>query len=208
MFIQVCGAAREVTGSCYVVEVGETRFLVDCGMHQGGDKEFAQNFEPFPFDPLALDFVVVTHAHIDHSGRLPRLVKQGFKKPIYSTPATCDLVEIMLSVVEGKLDQEKIAWSGDACAGVVMSSGGYPGEFRTGFPITISDRLETDVNVFFAGAAKRGDGSIVTSGGRVLTVTAMGRSMKEASEKVYRNMPYINFEGCHFRKDIAAREVN
>jgi metallo-beta-lactamase family protein len=96
MFIQVCGAAREVTGSCYVVEVGETRFLVDCGMHQGGDKEFAQNFEPFPFDPLSLDFVVVTHAHIDHSGRLPRLVKQGFKKPIYSTPATCDLVEIML----------------------------------------------------------------------------------------------------------------
>jgi metallo-beta-lactamase family protein len=96
MFIQVCGAAREVTGSCYVVEVGETRFLVDCGMHQGGDKEFAQNFEPFPFDPLALDFVVVTHAHIDHSGRLPRLVKQGFKKPIYCTPATCDLVEIML----------------------------------------------------------------------------------------------------------------
>ena len=96
MFIQVCGAAREVTGSCYVVEVGETRFLVDCGMHQGGDKEFAMNFEPFPFDPLSLDFVVVTHAHIDHTGRLPRLVKEGFKKPIYSTPATCDLVEIML----------------------------------------------------------------------------------------------------------------
>lgn len=96
MFIQVCGAAREVTGSCYVVEVGETRFLVDCGMHQGGDKEFAQNFEPFPFDPLSLDFVVVTHAHIDHTGRLPRLVKEGFKQPIYSTPATCDLVEIML----------------------------------------------------------------------------------------------------------------
>ncbi len=96
MFIQVCGAAREVTGSCYVVEVGETRFLVDCGMHQGGDKEFAQNFEPFPFDPQSLDFVLVTHAHIDHSGRLPRLVKQGFKNPIYSTPATCDLAEIML----------------------------------------------------------------------------------------------------------------
>ena len=118
-----------------------------------------------------------------------------------------DLVEIMLSVVEGKLGQAEIAWSGDACAGVVMSSGGYPGEYRTGFPITISDRLEKDVNVFFAGAVKRGDGSTVTSGGRVLTVTATGRTMKEASEKVYRNMPYINFEGCHFRRDIAAREV-
>ena len=96
MFIQVCGAAREVTGSCYVVGVGDTRFLVDCGMFQGGDKEFMQNFDPFPFDPRSIDFVVLTHAHIDHSGRLPRLVKSGYKEPIYATPATCDLVEIML----------------------------------------------------------------------------------------------------------------
>jgi metallo-beta-lactamase family protein len=96
MFIQVCGAAREVTGSCYLVEVENTRFLVDCGMHQGGDKEEALNFQRFPFDPEELDFVVLTHAHIDHSGRLPRLVRQGFSGPIYATPATCDLVEIML----------------------------------------------------------------------------------------------------------------
>ena len=96
MFIQVCGAAREVTGSCYVVGVGDTRFLVDCGMYQGGDKEFMQNFDEFPFDAGAMDFVVLTHAHIDHSGRLPRLVKAGFQKPIYATSATCDLVEIML----------------------------------------------------------------------------------------------------------------
>jgi phosphoribosylamine--glycine ligase len=119
-----------------------------------------------------------------------------------------DLVEIMLSVIEGKLDQIKIAWSSDACVGVVMSSGGYPGDYSTGFPINVSDRLEKDANVFYAGAGKRGDGSIVTSGGRVLTVTATGRTLKEAREKVYRNMPYINFEGCHFRRDIAAREVN
>ena len=96
MFIQVCGAAREVTGSCYLVEVGDARFLVDCGMHQGGDKEEALNFERFSFDPDDLDFVLLTHAHIDHSGRLPRLVKQGFSGPIYATSATCDLVEIML----------------------------------------------------------------------------------------------------------------
>ena len=96
MFIQVCGAARTVTGSCYLVEVGDTRFLVDCGMHQGGDREEALNYERFAFDPDELDFVVLTHAHIDHSGRLPRLVKQGFSGPIYATPATCDLVEIML----------------------------------------------------------------------------------------------------------------
>jgi metallo-beta-lactamase family protein len=96
MFIQVVGAAREVTGSCYVVGVGDTRFLVDCGMHQGGDKEFMMNFDPFPFDPRAIDFVVVTHAHIDHTGLLPRLVKDGFKNSIYATPGTCDLAEIML----------------------------------------------------------------------------------------------------------------
>lgn len=96
MFIQVCGAARAVTGSCYLVEVGNSRFLVDCGMHQGGEKEEALNFQRFPFDPDELDFVLLTHAHIDHSGRLPRLVKQGFSGPIYATPPTCDLVEIML----------------------------------------------------------------------------------------------------------------
>jgi metallo-beta-lactamase family protein len=96
MLIQICGAAREVTGSCYLVEVENTRFLVDCGMHQGGDKEEALNFERFSFDPEDLDFVLLTHAHIDHSGRLPRLVKQGFSGPIYTTSATADLVEIML----------------------------------------------------------------------------------------------------------------
>lgn len=96
MFIQVCGAAREVTGSCYLVGVGDIRFLVDCGMHQGSSKEFQQNFDPFAFDPGEIDFVVLTHAHIDHSGRLPRLVKSGFDQPIYATPSTCDLAEIML----------------------------------------------------------------------------------------------------------------
>ncbi len=96
MYIQVCGAAREVTGSCYVVGVGNARFLVDCGMFQGGSQDFQQNFDPFPFDPREIDFVVLTHAHIDHSGRLPRLVKAGFEQPIYATPATCDLAEIML----------------------------------------------------------------------------------------------------------------
>ena len=96
MFLQVCGAAREVTGSNYVVEVGQTRFLVDCGMHQGGDKEEALNFAPFSYDPREIAFVLLTHAHIDHSGRLPRLVRAGFTGPIYATAPTCDLAEIML----------------------------------------------------------------------------------------------------------------
>jgi metallo-beta-lactamase family protein len=96
MFLKVIGAAREVTGSCYLLEVAGSRFLVDCGMHQGGRKEDAMNFASFPFDPGELDFVLLTHAHIDHSGRIPRLVKEGFEKPIYSTPPTRDLAEIML----------------------------------------------------------------------------------------------------------------
>jgi len=119
-----------------------------------------------------------------------------------------DLVEIMLAVLDGRLDRVNIDWSNDACVGVVMSSGGYPGNYRTDFPISISDRLEKDVNIFYAGATKREDGNVVTSGGRVLTVTAKGRNLKEAREKVYRNIPYIDFEACHFRRDIAAREVN
>ncbi|MFA5078622.1 MAG: phosphoribosylamine--glycine ligase [Dehalococcoidia bacterium] len=119
-----------------------------------------------------------------------------------------DLVEIMLAVLEGRLDRAKIEWSGDACVGVVMASGGYPGSYHTGLPIGISDKLEKDINIFYAGATERSGGKIVTSGGRVLTVTATGRSLKEAREKVYRNIPFINFEGCHFRRDIAAREVN
>jgi phosphoribosylamine--glycine ligase len=119
-----------------------------------------------------------------------------------------DLVEIMLAVLGGRLDRMKIDWSSDACVGVVMASGGYPGNYRSDLPISISDRLEKDIHVFYAGATKRYDGMIVTSGGRVLTVTATGRTLKDAREKVYRNIPYIDFEGCHFRSDIAAREVN
>jgi metallo-beta-lactamase family protein len=96
MELQVCGAAREVTGSCYLVEVGQLRFLVDCGLHQGGREEEEANFKPFPFRPSEIDFLLLTHAHIDHAGRIPRLVKEGFRGPVYCTPSTADLADIML----------------------------------------------------------------------------------------------------------------
>ncbi len=96
MQLQFCGAAQEVTGSCYLLVVEGVQFLVDCGMHQGDDRQEARNFEPFDFDPRAIAFVLLTHAHIDHSGLLPRLVAKGFDGPIYTTPATADLAEIML----------------------------------------------------------------------------------------------------------------
>jgi len=91
-----CGAAGVVTGSCTLIETGSTRFLVDCGMFQGNRTTRALNAEPFPFDASTVDFVLVTHAHIDHSGLLPKLVKHGFRGPIHATEPTVDLLEFML----------------------------------------------------------------------------------------------------------------
>ena len=96
MKLKFLGAAREVTGSCFLVEAAGLRFLVDCGMVQGGSAAAARNREPFPFDPAAIDFVLLTHAHIDHSGLLPKLTRAGFKGAIYTTPATVDLLGVML----------------------------------------------------------------------------------------------------------------
>jgi metallo-beta-lactamase family protein len=90
------GAAREVTGSCFLVRAGNRTFLVDCGMFQGGADAYRKNRARPVFDPKTIDFVLLTHAHIDHSGLLPRLVQLGFHGPIYATPATCDLLEVML----------------------------------------------------------------------------------------------------------------
>lgn len=118
-----------------------------------------------------------------------------------------DLADIMLAVVNGKLDKINIEWSEEVCLGVVMASGGYPGKYKTGLPIKVSDKLDKDINIFYAGAKKEADGAVCTDGGRVLTVTATGKTMKEAREKVYSNIPYISFDGRHYRKDIAEREV-
>ncbi|MDQ7069375.1 MAG: MBL fold metallo-hydrolase [Rhodobacterales bacterium] len=96
MKISFLGAAREVTGSCYLVETGAGRFLVDCGMVQGNRKAMARNRAPFDFDVGTIDFVLLTHAHIDHSGLLPKLVKGGYNGPIYTTSATADLLQVLL----------------------------------------------------------------------------------------------------------------
>lgn len=90
------GAAQEVTGSCFLLETDDARFLVDCGMFQGGREARARNLKAWPFDPRQIDFVLLTHAHIDHSGLLPRLCAHGFRGPIFTTRATVDLLSVML----------------------------------------------------------------------------------------------------------------
>ena len=96
MKIAFCGAASGVTGSCHMISTDRHKILLDCGQFQGGAAMEAMNRVPFPFDPEEIECVVVSHAHIDHIGRLPLLVKQGFQGPIYCTDATSDLMDVML----------------------------------------------------------------------------------------------------------------
>jgi len=96
MKINFLGAAQAVTGSCYILETGGHRFSVDCGMHQGNKEIEKRNLNMDNYKPADLDFVLVTHAHIDHIGLLPRVVASGFKGKIYATPPTMDLMKILL----------------------------------------------------------------------------------------------------------------
>ena len=110
MRLQFLGAAGEVTGSCYLVDTGEARFLIECGMFQGGRTADAKN-RRFAFEPRDIAFVLLSHAHIDHSGLLPRLVAQGFQGAVYATQATCDLLSVMLPD-SGHLQEREAQWSG------------------------------------------------------------------------------------------------
>ena len=109
MKITFFGAARGVTGSCHMIEASGKKFLVDCGLYQGTLTEQILNYEPFPFDVNDIDFVILSHAHIDHSGRIPKLFVNGYKNPVYATPATRDLCTVMLPD-SGHIQEKEIEW--------------------------------------------------------------------------------------------------
>ena len=109
MKITFFGAARGVTGSCHMVQTETKTFLVDCGLFQGSLTDQMLNYEDFPFNVQDIDFMVLTHAHIDHSGRIPKLYKAGFKGKIYATTATKDLCSIMLAD-SGHIQEKEIEW--------------------------------------------------------------------------------------------------
>ena len=139
MRIQFLGAAGEVTGSRHSVEVlldsGPKHFMVDYGMFQGGKEASNKNLEPLPFSPKDLSFVVLTHAHIDHSGLLPRLCAQGFSGPIYCTSATFELLKILLpdSAYLQRADVERAERKKKA------------GKWRGDMPIALYSREEVDL---------------------------------------------------------------
>jgi phosphoribosylamine--glycine ligase len=117
-----------------------------------------------------------------------------------------DLLEIFDAVADNRLAEIDVDWSDDATVGVMMASGGYPGSYETGKPISGVEDVDDDVQVFMAGAQMR-DGQLVTAGGRVLCVVASGATLAEARERAYDNVRRISFEGAHYRTDIAARET-
>lgn len=109
MKITFLGAAKTVTGSNFLVEAAGKKFLVDCGMYQGKATEEKENEAPFLFDVSEIDFMLLTHAHIDHSGRIPKLYNDGYRNPIIATKATCDLCTIMLPD-SGHIQEMEIEW--------------------------------------------------------------------------------------------------
>ena len=109
MKITFLGAAKTVTGSNFLVEAAGKKFLVDCGMYQGKASLELENSDPFLYDVHEIDFMLLTHAHIDHSGRIPKLYNEGYRSPVYATKATCDLCEIMLPD-SGHIQETEIEW--------------------------------------------------------------------------------------------------
>ncbi len=116
-----------------------------------------------------------------------------------------DLLDVLWAVATGRLHEVKVEWRDEACVAVVLASGGYPGKYETDFPIEGLDDIDDDVMLFHAGTRTDDDGGIVTSGGRVLTVSALGATLEEARRKTYANVARIRWPGVHYRTDVGGR---
>jgi len=106
MKLTFCGAAKNVSGANYLLESGKTKILIDCGLNQGSSFCERRNYEPFLYEPKTIEAVLITHAHLDHIGRLPQLYKSGFRGKIFSTPPTKDFSEELLIDSEHLLRRE------------------------------------------------------------------------------------------------------
>lgn len=115
MKIKFCGASSGVTGSCHLLSTENHKILLDCGQFQGGKAQEALNSEPFPFEPSEIECVILSHAHIDHCGRIPLLVKRGFTGRIYCTDATADLLDVMLKD-SGFIHEKDAQWKSKRAA--------------------------------------------------------------------------------------------
>jgi phosphoribosylamine--glycine ligase len=117
-----------------------------------------------------------------------------------------DLLEPLWGCVMNSLDQVALDWSDEACVGVVLASGGYPGPYQRGLPIEGIEDIDEDILVFHAGTALDGRGRLVTAGGRVLTLVALGPTLEAARRRVYDNVERVRFDGCQYRTDIGLAE--
>lgn len=117
-----------------------------------------------------------------------------------------DLLELLLAASEQRLAGKSIDWRPEAACGIVLASAGYPDSYQTGFPISGLDLLPPDILAFHAGTRLTEPGQLVTSGGRVLTLVALGRDVASARARIYQEIDRVQFQGCRYRRDIAARE--
>ena len=138
MKIKFTGAAGTVTGSCHYIEYGSKKLLLDCGQFQGKKDVEKLNEEGFPFDPSEIDYLILSHAHIDHSGRIPLLVKNGFKGKIFSSSPTYDLCTIML-MDSAHIHEMEAEWKSQKS----MRKGGEPVE-----PLYTTEDARDSLNYF------------------------------------------------------------
>ena len=115
----------------------------------------------------------------------------------------CDLFDLLNKTIDGKLKKEDIKWKDETCLTVIMCSGGYPGSYEKGKKISGIENVDKDIIVFHNGTKK--SDALYTNGGRVLSVTALGKNLEEAREKAYANVEKIKFDGAYFRKDIGTK---